>query len=61
MEDIRPNLGSKLKKIRGSKVSLESPGYADYHTRSLTMRLLGKNSVGRENEGVLIENHPKNV
>ena len=46
MEDIRPNLGSNLKKIRGSKVSLESPGYADYHTRSLTMRLLGEKFCG---------------
>ena len=39
VEDIRPDLGSNLTKM-------ESPGYADYHTKSLTMRLLGKKFCG---------------
>ena len=53
VEDIRPDLGSNLKKIWGSKVlvPLESPGYADKNTGSLILRLLGKEFCGVSKRG----------
>ena len=53
VEDLRLEMGSNPEKTPGRKflVPLESSGYAVQHTRSLTMRLLGKISSGASKLG----------